>query len=377
VTKVQRDRIGELKIIGQSIWLDYISRSLIETGKLKSMIEAGIRGVTSNPTIFEKAVGSGDDYDSFISELARSGKSTFEVYDELTVKDIQDAADLFIPVFENTGGLDGYVSLEVNPELASRAVNTVEEGKRLVRKVGRPNLMLKVPATDESFEAIEALIGEGINVNVTLIFSHKQYLQSADAYIRGLKRYISEGGDPAKVSSVASVFVSRIDSVVDKILDEIEGDRLKRESLKGKAAVANSRVIYDSYVDILRSEDFNKLSRNGARAQRVLWASTGTKNPSYSNVKYVTELIAKGTVNTLPMATLESFLMSGAEANAFTSDCKESRDVIEDLKGLGIDISDVCRDLLDKGIDAFKGSFASLLSSIEKKAGEICCNTKT
>lgn len=364
-----KTKIMELNEFGQSAWLDYISRPLIEGGGLKRLIGLGVRGVTSNPTIFDKAISSGSDYDKKISELFKSGKSVFEIYDELTVKDIQDAADLFRDVYEKTRGLDGYISLEVNPKLASRVEETIKEGRRLHKKVNRPNLMLKVPSTSQGFDAVEELVASGINVNVTLIFSLEQYVNSARAYIRGIKRFLENSGDASKVHSVASVFVSRIDSAVDKVLDEAGN---KFISLKGKAAVANSGLIYGKYIEIFSSDEFKELKEKGANAQRALWASTSTKDPAYSDIKYVTELIGKGTVNTLPQNTFDAFLDHGIIKEALGADTTKRAAIIKDLKDAGIDINDVCSKLLENGVTAFEKSFESLLNSIGEKAKNIC-----
>ncbi len=365
--------INGLSSFGQSAWLDNINRSLLESGRLREMIAKGLRGLTSNPTIFEKAIGLSSIYDQNISKLAKNGKSTFEIYDELTIKDIQDASDLFLKVYKQTKGLDGYVSLEVNPKLANDAKRTVLEGLRLYNKVSRPNLMLKIPATDEGFIAVEELVSRGLNVNVTLIFSSEQYLGSFRAYAKGLKRFFDSGGDIRKVHSVASVFVSRIDTLVDAQLSEIadsifdSGKKQELERLKGKAAVSNSKVIYKEYLAILASPEFKSLKEKGANIQRVLWASTSTKNPAYSDIKYVVELIAKNSVNTLPEETFSAFLDHGRVKEALTADASEALKVVFDLKNLGIDLNLVCGRLLKDGLTAFEKSFLSLLAAIEIK----------
>ncbi len=361
--------VMELSELGQSIWMDSISRSMIETGKLQEMIDQGVMGMTSNPTIFDQAISTGTDYDEKIRELHGSGKTTFEVYDELTVKDIQDAADLFKPVYEKTSGLDGYVSLEINPKLAAMTAETIQEGKRLHAKVNRPNVMFKVPATDEGFEAVEALLAEGINVNITLIFSLEQYIKTARSFLKGMKRFLDKGGDLSRMASVASVFVSRIDTAVDKILDEkISAGTEKAKSLRGKAAVANSKIIFKKYQEFFSGSDFRKLKDNGARVQRVLWGSTGTKEPSYSDIKYVTELIGSPTVNTVPRKTYDAFLDHGAVKESLTQDVKGSEETIAALNELGINVDAVCAKLLADGVVSFEKSFDSLLSTIEKKA---------
>lgn len=373
-----KTKIEELAVFGQSIWLDNLSRHHIKTGKLKNMIKTGLLGITSNPTIFDNAISKSSDYDDKIQELACAGKSAFEIYDELTVKDIQDAADIFKPIYEKTKGVDGYVSLEVNPKLAYKTEETIKEAKRLFKKVDRPNVMFKVPSTKEGLKAVEELIAEGININITLIFSLQQYVDTAQAFLRGMRRLSSKRDDLSGVSSVASVFVSRIDTLVDSLLDERlakeadEKNRVKLQALKGKAAVANSKLIYQKYRQIFSGKEFEELRKNGARVQRVLWGSTRTKNPKYSDIKYVEELIGKGTVNTVPDHTFEAFLDHGVVRETVAQDMKVAEVVIEDLKSFGIEIDDVCRELLNKGVASFEKSFNALLSTIEEKRKVLC-----
>lgn len=369
MVKTTIERLGDF---GQSVWLDNISRSMIETGRLKHMIGLGLRGMTSNPTIFDKAISSSDDYDESIDSLYNSGKSVFHIYDELTVKDVQDAADIFAPVYNRTHGLDGYVSLEVSPKLAFRPEETVEEGRRLFKKVARPNVMLKVPSTDAGFKAIEGLVGEGININATLIFSLSQYIKTAHAFIKGMNRFMEKGGDLKVIRSVASVFVSRIDTLADKMIDSRGDTELKL--LKGKASAANSALIYKKYLEIFSGSEFKKLKAKGADVQRVLWASTSTKNPDYSDIKYVTELIARDTVNTMPESTFEAFLDHGVIEESLTSEVHGAESVIRDLKNFGIDLESACAKLLDEGILSFEKSFDSLLISIEEKAKRLTGN---
>ena len=369
--------VEQLAEFGQSIWFDNISRSFIERGRLQEMIALGVRGVTSNPTIFDKAISDSSDYDEKIRELHEGGKSTFEIYDDLTVRDIQDAADMFRPVYEKTNGLDGYVSLEINPELAYKTQETIEEGRRLHKKVDRPNLMLKVPATEEGFGAIEALVGDGININITLIFSVHQYIKTARAYLEGVNRLLANQGDKSRVASVASAFVSRVDTAADKMIDEViagqNNAEAKREleSLKGKAAVANANLIYSKHLEVFSSEPFRSITQKGARMQRVLWGSTGTKNPAYSDIKYVTELIAKNTVNTVPDKTLEAFLDHGVVREALSGATEQSQKTLDALKGYGIDVDTICAKLLEDGAAAFTKSFQSLLATIAKTASKM------
>jgi len=366
--------IEKLAEFGQSAWLDNINRAMIENGRLEELIGLGLRGMTSNPTIFDKAISLSNDYDEKIKELHGDTKSVFEIYDELTVKDVQDVTDIFKSTYESTNGLDGYVSLEINPKLASNTKETIEEGRRLFKKVNRPNLMLKVPATDAGFAAVEELLSEGINVNITLIFSLEQYIKTAEAYIKGIERLSKNRKDLSRVRSVASIFVSRVDTVVDKMLDEkIENEtsdvmKSKMYLLKGTAAVANSKLIYKNFLEIFSGKEFRQLKEKGTNFQRVLWASTSTKNPIYSDIKYVSELIGKNTVNTIPENTLQAFLDHGAIKEALTNDVQDAGDIIRGLKDFRIDVNGICEQLLKDGVIAFEKSFESLLNSIKKKA---------
>jgi transaldolase len=365
-------KLNQLAEFGQSIWLDYISRSLIDSGRLKSMIDQGVRGMTSNPTIFDKAVSSATDYDASIQQLKEKSKSTFDIYDAITIKDIQDAADTLKPVYEQTKGLDGYVSLEINPKLAYRIEETIQEGMRLHAAVNRPNVMFKVPSTDEGFQATTALLAEGINVNVTLIFSLQQYMKTAKAYLNGITMLLQKRGNARTVRSVASIFVSRVDTATDDILEAKMGKDTSRntrlEKLKGAAAVANAAIIYKKYLDTFSSAEFTQLQQNGANVQRVLWGSTSTKNPAYSDIKYISELIAKGTVNTAPEKTINAFIDHGVVRDALTGDVQEAQRIIDELSTFGININTVCKNLLEAGVVAFEKSFDSLMQSIETKA---------
>jgi len=340
---------------------------MIERGRLRELIGLGLRGMTSNPTIFDKSIRLSNDYDKGIEGLCSSGKSLFEIYDDLTVKDVQDAADIFKEVYERTSGLDGYVSLEVNPKLAARTRETIEEARRLFEKVKRPNVMFKIPATDAGFGAIEGLVSESININATLIFSLGQYTRTVEAYINGIEKLLQKGKDPSQVRSVASVFVSRIDTSVDNRIEE-EG---LPASLKGKAAVANSRLIFKKYLEIFSEDRFKGLRQRGANLQRVLWASTSTKDPAYSDIKYVTELIGKDTVNTLPENTLQAFLDHGVVEEGLSVDTRDAEFTIGSLRNFGIDIDGVCARLVENGVLSFERSFDTLLDSIQAKAGDL------
>ena len=366
-----------LAAFGQSAWLDYISRPLLETGKLKGLVEQGLMGMTSNPSLFNQSISATNDYDEKIVQLKEQGKTTFEIYDALTIRDIQEACDILKPVYEKTNGVDGYVSLEINPQLANTVKEQAREGMRLYSVVKRPNVMIKVPSTPEGLPVVEELIGQGINVNVTLIFSQKQYEETAKAYLRGLTRLSKTTPDLSKVHSVASVFVSRVDTVIDKLLDDKitkerrEKDTARLNQLLGRAAVANGRFIFEKFEEIFNGPEFKALAAKGAHPQRVLWASTSTNNSAYQDIKYVTELISRPTVNTLPEKTLMAFLDHGQVKNAFTSSASESRKTIASLQEVGIDLQKVCQDLLDDGVAAFVKAFDELLVSIEKKAAQL------
>jgi transaldolase len=335
-----KTRLHELAELGQSVWLDYISRSMIDSGRLKSLIDQGVLGVTSNPSIFNNAVSKSSDYDARIKKLAQAGKTTFEIYDDLTIQDIQDAADIFRPTWENSNGMDGNISLEINPKLAYDTEQSIEEGLRLHAKVDRPNIMLKVPATDQGFPAVTALISKGISVNITLIFSLQQYTNTVQAYFDGIEKHIENSSNENKVCSVASVFVSRVDTLVDTRLEELidaehDEDAINMmEALRGKAAIANAAIIYHNFCDLQKNKRFTALHRRGAKLQRIVWGSTSTKNPDYSDIKYVTELIAKNTVNTIPDGTLKAFLDHGQVKEHLTCDKPPGQRVLSDFDAL-------------------------------------------
>ncbi len=360
---MSKTTLHQLSDLGQSAWLDYIDRPLLETGKLQKLIVQGLAGMTSNPSIFNAAISNSADYDKKIAQLKAAGKSTFEIYDELTIKDIQDACDIFKPTFDATDRLDGYVSLEINPQIANNSEASIIEGKRLFIRVDRPNVMIKVPATEAGFPVIEELIASEMNVNVTLIFSLEQYVKTAEAYMRGLKRLDECDGDMDEVRSVASVFVSRVDTMIDTMLTD--------KSLQGQAAVANCKIIYEKFKELFSSKEFKLLAQGGANIQRVLWGSTSTKNPDYSDIKYVSELIVKDTVNTIPEPTLNAFLDHGKTAEALTGSVDDAKDFLEQLKGHGIDIDSVCAKLLSEGVVAFDKAFVALSEAIDKKAAQL------
>ncbi len=368
----------ELFKAGQGPWLDTISRRLLKSGQLKKWIEEdGLLGVTSNPSIFQQAITQGEGYEQDIRKMLARGASTLEIYDSLTIADIRETCNLFLPVFEGTRREHGFVSLEVLPCLAANTEATIREAQRLFSAVHCPNLMIKVPATPAGILAVEELIALGINVNVTLIFSQANYREVARAYIAGLTRFVAKGGDPANVHSVASVFVSRIDTEIDKQLDlklAGERDRVKRmalEELKGKAAIANTKLIYQDFKEIFSSDEFRLLRDRGAFVQKVLWGSTSVKNPSYPDLVYVENLVGHDSVNTLPQATWEALLDHGEiRANSIEENIDESRDIVSRLKKFGIDIHEVCEKLQRDGVKAFVVAFETLMSVIEKKRFE-------
>ena len=364
--------IHEIRQLGQSVWFDNIRRGLIESGELQRLIDVGLTGLTSNPTIFEKAISGSTDYDDALQELARAGKDTEEIYEELTIEDIQSAADLLRPTYDRTEGADGYASLEVDPHLAHDTETTISEAKRLFAALDRPNVMVKVPATPEGVPAVRSLIGEGINVNVTLIFSLESYRQVREAYVAGLEDLTEAGGDPRKTASVASFFVSRVDNAVDGLLKERidQGQDELQESL-GKAAVSNAKMAYRDFKDTFGDKRFAALRDKGARVQRPLWASTSTKDPSYSDVMYVESLIGRDTVNTMPDATLTAFLEHGVAAEALEQDVEGSETALRSIEQAGISMEQVTAKLLEDGVKAFADSFDQLLANIEGKRAEL------
>src|SRR6201986_2486025 len=331
---------------GQAVWLDFLARGFVAKGDLKKLIDSdGVKGVTSNPSIFEKAIGSSDEYDAPIGKaLKRGDRTVADLFEAVAIEDIQNAADVLRPVYDRLKGHDGYVSLEVSPYLAMDTAGTVAEARRLWKDVDRKNLMVKVPATPEGLPAIEELIGDGISINITLLFSKAVYLEVAEAYLAGLEKYVAGGGDPSHVASVASFFVSRIDSAVDKQLEEkiakandpTEKERLT--ALKGKVAIANAKLAYQDYKKLFSGPRWDKLAAKGAKPQRLLWASTGTKNKEYSDVLYISELIGPNTVNTVPPATLDAFRDHGKLRESLEENVEDARHVLAELEKSGISL---------------------------------------
>jgi transaldolase len=363
-----KSRLHELADYGQSVWIDYLSRDLIGSGKLERLMrEDAVVGVTSNPTIFQKAISSGDAYDEHLREVVREERDPKEIFIRLAAKDVGDALDLLRPVWDGGGGRDGYVSIEVDPNLAADSEGTIEEAQRLHELIDRPNLFVKIPATKEGLPAIEEMVARGRPINVTLIFGLDRYSEVAEAYIRGLERLVEGGGDPTKVASVASFFVSRVDTEADRRLDEIGG----HDELKGKLAVANARLAYQRYKEIFAGPRWEALAARGATPQRCLWASTSTKNPDYRDVLYVEELIGPMTVNTMPEETIRAFQDHGRIAPTLEQGLDEAQRVFEQIAAAGIRYDDVTDTLEREGVQKFADSFAELLEGIHAKAGEL------
>lgn len=362
--------LHKLKEIGQSPWYDNITREILSSGGLKELIDNGVLGLTSNPTIFHKAFTSSPLYEKQLEELKTKKISTFETYEELVFRDILDAARCFEDVYNSSGKVDGYVSIEISPNYAYNTEKTVEEAKRTFSTLNRPNIMIKVPATEKGVPAIKELVASGLNVNVTLIFSVSQYEKIAAAYIEALEKRASEGKDLSGIYSVASVFVSRLDTKVDKILDDAckPSDGLEgNNSLRGLAAVANAKMIYQKFKEIFYSERFRKLKEQGANLQRVLWASTSSKDPAYSKIKYVQELIGHNTINTMPEETMNAFIQSGDVKVTVEENLEDAKRILNSLENEGISINELCEELQREGVKKFSDSFEALIDSIAKK----------
>lgn len=371
----------EIKNYGQSIWMDNLTRDLIQSGELKDMVEnQGICGITSNPAIFEKAITGNVIYDADIEAGIRAGLPTYKIYESLTFEDIRNACDILRPVYESSQGLDGYVSIEVPPTISDDTEATIKEARRYYQEIGRENVMIKIPGTKAGLPAVEQVISEGINVNVTLLFSVESYIETAWAYIRGLEKRAESGKDISLISSVASFFLSRIDSNIDKRIDE----KLKKgvddiaveaklRAVKGKVAIANAKIAYQKYKEIIQTDRWKALSTKGANVQRLLWASTGTKDPSYSDVMYVDELVGPDTVNTLPPNTIEACADHCDVASRVETGVEEAYQLIESLKDpdININLDEVMDELLVEAIDKFVQPFQSLMDSLEEKLNKL------
>ncbi len=356
--------LQRLSALGQSVWVDFLSRDSIRGGHLQSLIDDySVVGATSNPTIFQKAMTAGDAYDEQLQELAARGCDAGEAFWALAEEDIRDGCGVFAPVWEQSAGRDGYVSLEVDPRLAYDTLATYRQAMRLHEAIDRPNLMVKIPATKPGLAAVEDVISKGRSVNVTLIFSLRRYAEVAESYIRGLERLVAEGGDPGKVASVASFFVSRIDTEADRRLDEVGAG----EELKGKLAIANARLAYRHWQEAFAGPRWEYLTGKGAAPQRVLWASTSTKNPAYPDTLYVDELIGHDTVNTMPEETIVAYQDHGDPAARLPSGIDDARRVFEGLERVGVDYGDVTETLEREGVEKFADSFSELVGALRAK----------
>jgi transaldolase len=372
---MKRTKLHQLTELGQSIWLDYIRRDLIISGELQNYVDKGLRGITSNPAIFEKAIAGSDDYDDALRRLAAQDKTPKNIYEELAIDDIQQAAGILLPVYEQSTGNDGYISLEVSPQLAHDTGGTVKEVRRLFAAVDRPNVMIKVPATIEGMPAIEQLTAEGININVTLMFSLDQYDKVAEAYITGLERHINEASDLSGIASVASFFVSRVDVKIDQMLDEIGTPAAQK--LRGKIGIANAKMAYQRFKETFQGERWERLADHGARLQRVLYGSTSTKDPKYPDTLYADNLIGPHTVNTLPPATIDAFLDHGTTALTLEAGLDLARDQLANLEQVGIKLDEVTQQLLDEGVEKFARPFASLMEAISEQTKHVSTHRKS
>ena len=364
----EKSRLHKLTELGQSVWIDYLSRDLLKSGELARMMkEDAVVGVTSNPTIFQKAISAGDAYDEQLREVLEEERDAKEIFIRLAVRDVSEALGLLRSVWDEGSGRDGYVSIEVDPNLAYDTEATVAEAARLHALIDEPNLFVKIPATKPGLPAIEDMIARGKSINVTLIFSRERYEEVAHAYIRGLERLVAAGGDPSTVASVASFFVSRVDTETDRCLDEIGG----HDGLRGKLAIANAKLAYQRYKELFSGERWEFLESKGATPQRPLWASTSTKNPQYRDVMYVEELIGPNTVNTMPEETIQAFQDHGKVALTLEQGLDEAKQLFADLEQAGVDYDDVTETLEKEGVEKFADSFSELLEGIRAKSGEL------
>lgn len=373
---MKKNPLLELESFGQSIWMDFISRRTTSSGELQQLIEQdGISGVTSNPSIFEKAIAESHDYDEAIHSLTQNGMSSNEIYQALTVEDIQNVADLLRPTYERTNRQDGFVSLEVSPRLAHDSAGTIAEARRLWSLVDRPNVMIKVPATPEGLPAIQQLIGEGINVNITLLFGLPRYREVVEAYIAGLEALADKRKSLKQVASVASFFLSRIDVLIDPMLEKkmvTDGVQVGIAAhLHGQIAIASAKVAYEIYKEIFGSDRFERLANKGAQTQRLLWASTSTKNPDYSDTKYVEALIGPNTINTLPIETLTAYRDHGHPGQSLDHNASDAYQALKNLSSVGIDLDAVTQQLEDNGVENFISAFDRLIASLREKQAAV------
>jgi transaldolase len=372
---MKENPLKKLEALGQSIWLDYIRRDLIASGELRRLIEEdGLRGMTSNPSIFEKAIAESNLYDKDIHDMALKKMDVKTIYESLSQRDVQNAADEFKSVYEKTDGKDGYVSLEVNPHLAHDTKGTIEEARRLWTALNRSNVLIKVPATSDGLPAIRQLISEGISVNVTLLFGLPRYRQAAESFIAGLEARAVQGKPLKDIASVASFFLSRIDTLVDPLVEKfLEPDGKKTEIAKkvhGQVAISSAKAAYQIYKEIFGSNRFKKLTDKGARIQRLLWASTSTKNPDYSDIKYIEPIIGSDTVNTVPLKTIDAYRKHGDPKLRLEQDVKEAHWIMARLQELGISIGKVTQQLEDEGVKKFDEPFDKLMAALTKKSSE-------
>jgi len=371
-TGTQNALLG-LQKYGQSVWLDYIRRNIILNGDLQKLIDQdGLRGITSNPSIFEKAIGGSNDYTDLLTQLGKQGLPTGEIYERIVVRDIQDSADKLLPVYKSTNRRDGYVSLEVSPTLARDTQGTIEEARRLWKAVNRSNIMIKVPGTLEGVEPVRQLTSEGLNINITLLFALEAYIAVAEAYLDGLEAALKAGKDISGIASVASFFVSRIDTLVDSTIDDhlktATGDDAQLlDSLRGKVAIANAKQAYRYYQKMIESQRWKALAAKGAQSQRLLWASTSTKNPKYRDVLYIEELIGPDTVNTIPPATMDAFRDHGVLRRTLDNDLAAADKTMSDLEKAGISMKQVTRKLLEDAIKLFDDAFTQLHQVVDQK----------
>ncbi len=366
--------LQQLKNFGQSVWYDNIDRSQLVSGQFQSLLDNdGVVGVTANPTIFQKSISHGNAYDEQMTQLISEGKGVNEIYEAMIIQDIRTVADMLRPIYDRTNMADGYVSLEVSPELAHDTDRTIAEVRRFWKMVDRPNLLIKIPATPEGIPAIQAALTEGINVNITLIFSIQAYREVTEAYLSALEERNASGKDISHIASVASFFVSRVDTLVDKLLDDkikATADSTEQQKLKmlqGKAAIANARLVYQDFKKIFGTPRFETLKHSGAHVQRPLWASTSTKNPAYRDVLYAEELIGPDTVDTMPLETIENFADHGRVALTIENNIPQAKAELEMLESVGISYNAVTQQLLDEGVQKFADSFHQLFQGIEEK----------
>ncbi|MBF0540161.1 MAG: transaldolase [Nitrospirae bacterium] len=372
------NKLIELSRFGQSFWYDNISRDFIDSGRLKSMIETdGLKGITSNPAIFYKSIKDGKGYDKLLKSLSSGSLTDKDIFYEIAINDIKDAAKILLPVYQATNAKDGYVSIEVDPNFADNYQETIKEARMLFNKIGMDNVMIKVPATDQGLKAVKTLISEGININVTLLFSNEKYDQTIIAYIEGLEERLKEGKSIEKIASVASFFISRIDSAFDKVLTEKSLDTTNADERQwyfdtmGKVAISNAKMAYQSMVSVFSSDRFLKLKQKGAMVQRLLWASTSTKNPAYSNVLYVNELIGPNTINTMPQETLDAFRDHGVVKRTIDLNIEDANNIIDSLCDGGLDYNSLTDKLLIDGLRLFVEAFNSLLALISEKRSSL------